>query len=669
MRDRMRVNKEILITALLIVIIAAFTTKPFPYLRDFDPWYHYRIAKYTLEQGFRPSFDPLSNMGERIIYPPLLHYLLALPAYAGFNLMTVAQLYPLVAGAVALVFLFLFAREIFDERTALLSALLLSLLPVFKATTYFGYCDHDALDYVFILSAFFFFVKAIKKESIAPPPSYTFGGEGWVEVPKEQPRADEKSRFIYYALAGLSAGLFALSWLGFPMLLITLSSFMLLCSLLNPHLKLLDRNMVIGFLILSAVFSLLSVFWYGEEILPISGVAFLSTAFSSLSFRLEKNKNAFLILLAVLLLLSLPPLIIFRSWIVDAGLTYIGLRERGALLEYVAELKTPDFYYISQNYGNQLLLFLFGLGLFITQQKELRRETLFLITCFLLLLFLASSAIRFLQYFGFFVSIFAAYFLSRVSETLTGMLKKDAFIPLMLLSALLLIPPPILYSSISDDWYSSLTWLKDNSPADAVVLNWWDYSPWVNAVAERKTVVNNQPPGRFQDSMVFFGTDDWEKAKKILRKYNVSYVIVNRGLLTKIKIAEEFLDEKINFQVNYPVQQGSFYLTRFSNKFTTYYDPVSKVAWDEYPGGRKVYYRQIGVFDVQLSAIQYFSTNKTGAEFNEDFLCIFSDALIRIPSETKNRVFFNLMFLRSDIPFLKLMSEEGEVRVYKVELA
>ncbi|MEM3555951.1 MAG: STT3 domain-containing protein [Candidatus Micrarchaeia archaeon] len=662
-------KKEIPITAILIIIIAVFTTQTSPYLRHFDPWYHYRIAEYTLEQGTRPSFDPLSNMGEKIIYPPLLHYLLALPAHIpGVSLLTVAQLYPMLAGGVALIFLFLFARELFDERTALLSALLLSLIPAFKATTYFGYCDHDALDYVFILSAFFFFVKAIKKEEQpSPPPSYTFGGEGWVELPKEKTRVEEKPKFLYYALAGLSAALFALTWLGFPMLVIMLCSFMLLCSFLHSRMKLLDRNMVFGFFILSATFSIIAAPWYGAELIPISALCFFSAAFSYLSIKIEKNKNATLILLALILLLSVPPLLLFRSWIVEAGLTYIGLRERGMELEYVAELQTPDFYYISQNYGNQLLPFLLGLGVFLTYQKEFKRETVFLLTCFVILLFLASSAIRFLQYFGFFVSIFAAYFLNRLSETITGILKKDAFIPVMLLSAFLLLPLPILFSSISDEWYSSLTWLKENSPSDAVVLNWWDYSPWINAVAERKTVVNNQPPGRLQDSITFFGTDSWEEAKKIIRKYNVSYVIVNRGLLTKIKIAENFMDEKITFQISYPVKQGNLYLIKFSNKFTTYYNPVSGVAWDEYPGGRKVYYKEIGVFNQQTSQIQYFKTNLPDAELTDDFLCIFSDASIRIPSETRKRVFFNLMFTQSEIPFLELVREEGEVRIYRVK--
>jgi dolichyl-diphosphooligosaccharide--protein glycosyltransferase len=648
------INKELTATIFFVIVIAAFTTQIVPYLRDFDPWYHYRIAEYTLEQGTRPSFDPLSNMGENIVYPPLLHYLLAIPAHIpGLSLMLVAQLYPLIAGMLALIFLFLFTRELFGDRVAMFSALLLSLMPIFKATTYFGYSDHDALDYVFILSAFFFLVKAMKKKEHPEP------------AKEEQPPENLFKNKIYYALAGVSIGLFALTWLGFPMLVFTISTFILLSSLLNPYLKLLDKDMVIGFLILSLVFAGIASLWYGREVIPVFSVVLFSVFLSYVALRLENNKRAFPILIAIIVVCSLPLLIFFRSSIVDAGLTYIGLREKGVYLEYVAELKTTALYQVSQSCGMQLLPFLLGLGLFVTSQKEFRRETVFFLTCFAILILLASSAIRFLEYFSFFVSIFAAYFLNKLSEVISASVKRDVFIPLILVSALLLLPPVIIYSSVSSDWYNSLQWLRNNSNEGDVVMNWWDYAPWINAIAERKTVVNNQPPGRFDDSMIFFGTDDWERAKAILEKYNVSYVIVNRGILPKIYLAEKFLDEKIELQTAPPVREGPLYSARFSNKFKTYFDPTSGVAWDEYSAGRKVYYKEIGLFNEGLYKTQYFKAKLSGVEFNEDYLFIFSNSFMRIPSQTKKRVFFNLMYTESEIPYLKLVREEGEVRIYK----
>ncbi|NYZ76101.1 glycosyltransferase family 39 protein [Candidatus Micrarchaeota archaeon] len=665
-------NNELLIAIFLILIITAFTTPTVPYLRDFDSWYHYRLAEYAFEQGIRPSFDSLSNTGEKIVYPPLLHYLIALPArIPGLNVMLVSQIYPPLAGLLALIFVFLLVQEIFGERTAMLAAILLSVLPVFKAMTSFGFSDHDALDYVFISSAIFFFVKAIKREETAASmQSSSLGGGGLDELPAGKKQAE--MHLVYYALAGVSIGLFALAWSGFPMLVILLSGFMLLCALLNSRLKLLDRDMVLGFLLLSVISTGIASLWYGFDILPLLAIELASAAFSYIAVRFEKSDRTTLVLVAIIIC-SLPLLYLFRGDVINTGFIYLGLRDRGVYLEYVAELKTPDLGQFSQLYGIQLVPFLLGLGLFAASIKQLKRHIVFFAVCTLFFAFLASSAIRFIQYFGIFASIFSAYLLDRLFELISKTVKKDAFIPLMFISALLFTQPmlyilPTMTFSVSDDWYNSLQWLKNNSKPDDIVLSWWDYSQWVNGIAERKTVVNNQPPGRFDDSMIFFGTKDWGRAENILGKYNVSYVIVSRGTLLKIYTAGKFLNETIDFQIAKPTRQGTtLYQFKFSGKFKTYFDPVSRVAWDEdYGTGSKKYYREVGLFDDQLYKTVYFTANITGAEFNDDYLYIFSDNTIRIPKDSKNRIFFNLLYEDSTIPYLELVKDSGEVRIYKV---
>jgi len=642
---------ELLAAIFLVIAVGALTTPTVPYLRDFDPWYHYRLAEYTFEQGTMPSFDPLSNMGENIVYPPLLHYLLAIPAHLpGLNVMLVSQIYPLLAAALALIFVFLFTREVFDERTAMLAVILLAVLPIFKGTTGFGYSDHDPLDYLFISSTFFFFVKALKTPT----------------APFSSPLSviEHKEKLVYYVLAGVSVGLFALTWGGFVLLVVILSAFMLAISLFNPYLKLLEKEVTIGFLVLSIVFAVIASLWYGFGLMPFLGMMLFSAIFSYVALRLENNRNAFLILLAIVLLCSLPLLVLSKSSIVDAELAYM-LKEKGVYLGDVTELQTPTLTNISQHYGLQLLLFLAGLILFLTSLKKFNRATLFFLVSFALLALLASTAIRFLQYAGIFVSIFSAYLLNRLSDVASSSVKKDVFIPVMILSAALfyIYLPQIVHHSVSDDWYTSMQWLKNNSDQDAVVMSWWDYSQWVNGIAERKTVVNNQPPGRFDDQMIFFGTNDLDKARAILEKYDVSYVVVSRGYLARIGSSEKFLNETIEFNMASPSSAGGIYSAKFGTGFKTYYDPTRNVAWDEYPDGRKVYYKEFGAFtDKNL----YFTSAPSGVELNDNYLFMFADLFIRMPMQTKNRVFFNLMYTNSTIPYLELVKDAGEVRVYKV---
>jgi len=42
----------------------------------------------------------------------------------------------------------------------------------------------------------------------------------------------------------------------------------------------------------------------------------------------------------------------------------------------------------------------------------------------------------------------------------------------------------------SNAWCSTLTWVKDNTPRDSVVLAWWDYGYWIEYEAQRKAYVD-----------------------------------------------------------------------------------------------------------------------------------------------------------------------------------
>ena len=40
------------------------------------------------------------------------------------------------------------------------------------------------------------------------------------------------------------------------------------------------------------------------------------------------------------------------------------------------------------------------------------------------------------------------------------------------------------------DWYESLIWVRDNTPAEALIITWWDYGYWVQYIAERDSYVD-----------------------------------------------------------------------------------------------------------------------------------------------------------------------------------
>ena len=57
-------------------------------------------------------------------------------------------------------------------------------------------------------------------------------------------------------------------------------------------------------------------------------------------------------------------------------------------------------------------------------------------------------------------------------------------------------PPTILNGGTSmkistNDWNSSLDWIKNNTPKDAIIASWWDYGYWIQTKGERATLVDN----------------------------------------------------------------------------------------------------------------------------------------------------------------------------------
>ncbi len=47
-------------------------------------------------------------------------------------------------------------------------------------------------------------------------------------------------------------------------------------------------------------------------------------------------------------------------------------------------------------------------------------------------------------------------------------------------------------SFIPDYWMSSMEWIKDNVPADARIISWWDYGHWINFFGMHDTVLRNE---------------------------------------------------------------------------------------------------------------------------------------------------------------------------------
>ena len=143
----------------------------------------------------------------------------------------------------------------------------------------------------------------------------------------------------------------------------------------------------------------------------------------------------------------------------------------------------------------------------------------------------------------------------------------------------------------SDAWYSSLSWLKENTPdpfdnpdayyalhqpppagesysySDSAygVLAWWDYGYWITRIGRRLPVANpSQASGAVTSVASFFTAQDEGVANEIVKEMGASYIIIDDktagGKLWAIarwagREATEYLDSYLRLQDNYVVQE------------------------------------------------------------------------------------------------------------------
>jgi len=201
-----------------------------------DPWYHERVVRVAQGGHFLLS-DPMLNypVGFNNPRPPLFDLLLAVVAAlltpflgaeaARFGTMTFA---PAVFGALLVFPLYLLGKELWGRRSGVLAALFLALTPIFIQGIGAGDCDHDPMALLLAVTAFLFFVRALKASRTSARGEMRWSAEK-KRGPEEKGNAEERwnlgvlrddLRHIDIAtkqalLTGVTLGILALVWKGF----------------------------------------------------------------------------------------------------------------------------------------------------------------------------------------------------------------------------------------------------------------------------------------------------------------------------------------------------------------------------------------------------------------------------------------------------------------------
>jgi len=93
-------------------------------------------------------------------------------------------------------------------------------------------------------------------------------------------------------------------------------------------------------------------------------------------------------------------------------------------------------------------------------------------------------------------------------------------------------PPTILnggsnFAIATNDWPDTLTWIKNNTPANSVIASWWDYGYWIQTLGGRTTIVDNATVDTntiANMARMFMASPD--DAWKMLRSMGANYVLI-----------------------------------------------------------------------------------------------------------------------------------------------
>lgn len=524
---------------------------------EFDSFYHMRRAV-----SFAENFPHIWNFDSYIDYPygnipgwPLLYdWTIALISnIIGFGnpsrhlIETVGVYFPVFIGSLSVIVIYFLSKEIFSNRNeggnweiGIVSSLLLAVIPAFTQVSFLGFVDHHVAEVLLSTTIYLFFIKALKTEN-------------------------SNNRIIFLSIAGFVLVLAMLTWPGTPIFIGIICIYAIIQNAIDKKYKILFA--IIGSVVV--LFAGLYIFFPGEYQNLNSGIGFL-------------------------------------------------LKDR-VLLQQVKETQ-PLFFTFEGRFTLEPAWYAFNMALYIAivcivliivrvarRSLELTKARVMFLVWTVIVLILNLYQTRFIYLFAVNIVILCAYLITelvRYRKTYIKIIGIILFIAILIPSVEMdntMAQYPLM---LSNDWFTSLEWLKNNTPdpndnigmsddmSDGIsdgwsmpskdhlpeygIMSWWDYGNYILYLSERPVIANNFQLGA-EDSAKFLISENKSEANKIMNKRKAKYVIVDyRSGLNAIRsgnklsirgswVSVAFLSGK---NLNYYLDNNGFPNTRYLN--TTY---------------------------------------------------------------------------------------------------
>ena len=490
-------------------------------LNEFDPFFNYRATEYIVENGFDAYFqwhDELSwypNGRDVSLNSQVILHITAATTYwifgMGQNLYDFTILFPVVFGSLTSIVIFALVRTIGGTTTGLFASLFFSIsIPIIVRGS-IGWFKSEPLGLFFGTLAVYLFLSGIN--------------------------SNNKVGFVKLISAGIFLTASISSWGGSQFFIITLAIFIFTLPLLRKNGKFLIW--AIPFFTISTLVTSLGFERLGSHF--VSGLGGLALIFPTIFLIVcifvqnkskdeSRTKNGLFVLVAFLIIGS-------TFLIVNGDSNYFSLpsyRYLNALnpflttseplVDSVSEHATTS---IEQSFLFHSIIMIFaGVGIWVVLKNSKKNYFIkndmisFSLIIGLIGVYIASAFIRLEVFASLSVIMFSSIGISFLINNLTSnsfdmnkiknfSIKSSFCIGLIILLVIPLVlpsnstifaitdnPPTIVnggtsFSVSSNDWSTSLAWIKNNTNEDSVIAAWWDYGYWIQTKADRATLADN----------------------------------------------------------------------------------------------------------------------------------------------------------------------------------
>ena len=544
-----------------------------------DSYYNMRTCEQTLQNGNYTIDDPLLNypIGGKGARPPLFNMIaVSITNLAGGSIDALGWAMlclPAIYGALLVFPIYAISKELFNKKTALISAALLPIMPLHFSTGHgsaFGLFDHDSFLLLLFTLLFFFFTKSLKN----------------------------KTNIIYPMIIGVILAGIRLSWvadeLAFLMISIFLFVYLYITLIKEKHDFLVFRNssitLIIGLLICLPYVLNANVVLFDISLLTV----FVSIIFCFVSLIQKRYYISRYITLPIISTITIIVGILFY-------LVSINKIETNPVFEILSNALFGAGFYndkisltIGESYVYSLSNLIFFIGpvlfwimfggliffLYKTYNEKLKPEHIFFILIFTIQMWLTTTSGRFINDIIPLAIIFSGFFIWVVFRKVKfNTIKRPQLICILFIFILVI---PNVYLSTDQEfhmktehrWSEASDWLSQQdtnlSPAKRpAILTWWDYGFYTATMSRHPTVSDNYQSGIHTAANFFISTTEKEALSiLIIRILRAEKFTMSEEIRSVCKSYINQSDNLLNIILNPPIYASSYntiYGTQWTN--------------------------------------------------------------------------------------------------------